>query len=45
MYVERRHDIVGDASCQGPLGYRAEWCVKGTLVTEGGACGNFLVSQ
>ena len=32
MYVGRRHDIVGDASAKA-LGHRAEWCVKGTLVT------------
>ena len=32
MQVGRRHDIVGDASAKA-LGHRAEWCVKGTLVT------------
>ena len=31
--MERRHNIVEDASAKA-LGHRAEWCVKGTLVTK-----------
>ena len=30
--MERRYNIVEDVSAKA-LGHRAEWCVKGTLVT------------